>query len=133
MRPGEKLFEELFFTGADVAPTDHPKILRARDAEATEHNPVDIQALIEAARENRSAGKIRRLILRLVPEYAGTQDTGEFAIGADDAAASQQWAEAIATPKSSPISAAATALLHEPVTVEEGPERPKLTGRTRSA
>jgi FlaA1/EpsC-like NDP-sugar epimerase len=132
-RPGEKLFEELFFTGADVTPTNHPKILRARDAEATEHNPVDIQALIEAARENRSAGKIRKLILRLVPEYAGTVETGEFAIGVDDAAASQQWAEVIATPKSSPISAAASAILHEPVALEGGPERPELTSRSRSA
>jgi FlaA1/EpsC-like NDP-sugar epimerase len=130
-RPGEKLFEELFFTGADVTPTNHPKILRARDAEATEHNPADIQALIEAARENKSAGKIRRLILRLVPEYAGTQDTGEFSIGADDAAASQQWAEVIATPKSSPISA--TALLDEPVVLDDDPDRPELTSRTRSA
>ena len=79
-RPGEKLYEELFFTGADVTPTRHPKILRARDAEASEHNPKDIEALILAARENRSAGTIRRLILQLVPEYAGVTDTGEFSL-----------------------------------------------------
>jgi FlaA1/EpsC-like NDP-sugar epimerase len=82
-RPGEKLFEELFFAGADVTPTLHRKILRARDAEASAHNPKDIEALIHAARENRSAGTIRRLILKLVPEYAGVLDTGEFAIGID--------------------------------------------------
>jgi FlaA1/EpsC-like NDP-sugar epimerase len=79
-RPGEKLYEELFFTGADVSPTIHPKILRARDAEASEHSDSDIAALIQAARENRSAGRIRRLILKLVPEYAGVLDTGEFGI-----------------------------------------------------
>ncbi len=82
-RPGEKLFEELFFEGANVAPTIHPKILRARDAEAMELNLADIEALIQAACENRSGGKIRRLILKLVPEYAGVMDTGEFAIGGD--------------------------------------------------
>ena len=80
-RPGEKLFEELFFDGADVTPTIHPKILRARDAEAMSHSDSDIQELIAAARENRSAATIRRLILKLVPEYAGVLDTGEFAIG----------------------------------------------------
>jgi FlaA1/EpsC-like NDP-sugar epimerase len=81
MRPGEKLSEELFFTGADVAPTVHPKILRARDAESSAHNVADIEALIQAARENRSAKTIRRLILKLVPEYTGAQDPGEFAVG----------------------------------------------------
>ncbi len=80
MRPGEKLYEELFFTGADVTPTIHPKILRARDAEAVEHNDADIELLIKAARENRSAATIRRLVLKVVPEYAGVLDTGEFSI-----------------------------------------------------
>jgi FlaA1/EpsC-like NDP-sugar epimerase len=82
-RPGEKLFEELFFKGAHVTPTIHPKILRAGDAEAAEYRLADIDTLIAAARENRSAGKIRRLILNLVPEYAGDLDTGEFSISGD--------------------------------------------------
>jgi FlaA1/EpsC-like NDP-sugar epimerase len=84
-RPGEKLYEELFFKGDGVTPTDHPKILRARDAEAAEQNLADIEALVQAARENRSAGKIRRLILKLVPEYTGDLDTGEFSIADDHA------------------------------------------------
>ena len=97
-RPGEKLFEELFFKGDDVTPTIHPKILRARDAEAEQHNDADVQALIEAARENRSASQIRRLILALVPEYAGTVDTGEFTMEAavrpeEDVAAAESEAE----------------------------------------
>lgn len=82
-RPGEKLFEELFFRGDGVAPTIHPKILCARDSEAAAHSTADIDALVQAARENRSAGNIRRLILKLVPEYTGDLDTGEFGI-ADD-------------------------------------------------
>jgi FlaA1/EpsC-like NDP-sugar epimerase len=85
MRPGEKLYEELFFTGADVTPTIHPKILRARDAEASHHSDADIEALIKASRENRSAATIRRLILKLVPEYAGVIDTGEFGLVTDGA------------------------------------------------
>jgi FlaA1/EpsC-like NDP-sugar epimerase len=75
MRPGEKLYEELFFTGVDVAPTVHPKVLRARDAEPFMPQTEDIDALIRAARENRDDGTIRRLILKLVPEYAGELDS----------------------------------------------------------
>jgi FlaA1/EpsC-like NDP-sugar epimerase len=74
MRPGEKLYEELFFESCDVTPTAHPKVLRARDAEATTHRPEDIDALIRAARENRDDATIRRLILKLVPEYSGVGD-----------------------------------------------------------
>jgi FlaA1/EpsC-like NDP-sugar epimerase len=85
-RPGEKLFEELFFKGDDVTPTIHPKILRARDAEAEHHSSADIAALIQAARDNRPAREIRRLILKLVPEYAGVIDTGEFGIMGETAA-----------------------------------------------
>jgi FlaA1/EpsC-like NDP-sugar epimerase len=77
-RPGEKLYEELFFKGAHMVPTDHPKILRARDSAASEHSRGDVEELIRASRENRSAGEIRRLIARLVPEYSGNLDTGEF-------------------------------------------------------
>jgi FlaA1/EpsC-like NDP-sugar epimerase len=79
-RPGEKLYEELFFKGDHATPTIHPKILRASDAEASRHNADDIVNLIRAARESRSAGEIRRLLVKLVPEYSGALDTGEFDI-----------------------------------------------------
>ena len=82
-RPGEKLYEELFFKGADVVPTTHPKILRARDAESAQDKPCDVAALIRAAHENRPASALRRLILDLVPEYSGTLDTGEFTVSDD--------------------------------------------------
>jgi FlaA1/EpsC-like NDP-sugar epimerase len=73
-RPGEKLYEELFFKGANVVPTEHPKILRARDAEAGEASAEAIEALIDAARENRPASHMRRLLAAVVPEYSGTTD-----------------------------------------------------------
>lgn len=73
-RPGEKLYEELFFKGAHVVPTDHPKILRARDAEASEASDEAIADLIDAARRNSSPGHIRRLLAAVVPEYSGTTD-----------------------------------------------------------
>jgi FlaA1/EpsC-like NDP-sugar epimerase len=83
IRPGEKLYEEMFFTGANITPTNHPKILRARDAEADDYNPADIEILIQAARDNAPASRLRRLILKLVPEYAGALDGGELAITSD--------------------------------------------------
>jgi FlaA1/EpsC-like NDP-sugar epimerase len=79
-RPGEKLFEELFFKGANVVPTDHPKILRARDAEITAGAVETIDALIDAARSNRTPNQIRRLLRELVPEYAGGPEAGELTL-----------------------------------------------------
>ena len=86
VRPGEKLYEELFFQGAHVSPTIHPKILRARDAEADGHDAGDIEGLIAAARANMSSGELRRLIVKLVPEYSGRLDTGEYPRVLGDAA-----------------------------------------------
>jgi hypothetical protein len=78
MRPGEKLYEELFFTEASVSPTVHPKVLRARDAESSRHRPEDIDALIRAAQENRDDLTIRRMIRTLVPEFVGDASTGDL-------------------------------------------------------
>jgi len=74
-RPGEKLYEELFF-GADVAlPTSHAKILRARDT----HFPAEMTRLVEqladAAWRRESVGTLRSLIHELVPEYAAPERT----------------------------------------------------------
>ena len=80
VRPGEKLYKELSSRGAHVEPTIHPKILRARDVESDGHEASDIKGLIAAARDNRSAGEIRRLIVQLVPEYSGLFDTGGAAL-----------------------------------------------------
>jgi FlaA1/EpsC-like NDP-sugar epimerase len=83
-RPGEKLYEELFFQGDGVTPTTHPKILRARDAESAFERTVDIDALIDAARANVAESTLRRLILKVVPEYSGavtTADAEECASG----------------------------------------------------
>jgi FlaA1/EpsC-like NDP-sugar epimerase len=73
-RPGEKLYEELFFMGAHVVPTDHPKILRSRDAEAEHHTVTSIEALIRAASENRPDDEIRQILGELVPEFSGQME-----------------------------------------------------------
>ncbi|HEX4684480.1 MAG TPA: nucleoside-diphosphate sugar epimerase/dehydratase [Gemmatimonadaceae bacterium] len=73
VRPGEKLYEELFFGPEDAAPTSHPKILRARDHNAAEGLDDAIDELIEAARRRIPETELRRMIKGLVPEYQPPQ------------------------------------------------------------
>jgi FlaA1/EpsC-like NDP-sugar epimerase len=129
-RPGEKLFEELFFKGADVTPTIHPKILRARDAEASRHDTVDIQALIDAARNNGSDGKIRRLLLQLVPEYAGDLDTGEFSIDGEANLVHSASSSPFVGNGTPPTPQRAAQRPHGLDALEDDRERPALTGRS---
>ncbi|MEO8623758.1 MAG: polysaccharide biosynthesis protein, partial [bacterium] len=79
-RPGEKLYEELFFSDSVASPTAHPKILRARDSSFPADGHVMIEKLIQAATKNQPSRELRRLIAQLVPEYAGIIETGEFAL-----------------------------------------------------
>ena len=69
MRPGEKLYEELFFGPDDAAPTGHPKILQARDGNPSIEIERQVNDLIAAALRRDSADELRRRIRRIVPEY----------------------------------------------------------------
>jgi FlaA1/EpsC-like NDP-sugar epimerase len=68
-RPGEKLYEELFFDAEHATPTDHPKVLRAKNALL----PIGVQTvvndLIGAAREGWPDDDLRALLRRLVRDY----------------------------------------------------------------
>ncbi|GJG88452.1 polysaccharide biosynthesis protein CapD [Gemmatimonadetes bacterium T265] len=74
MRPGEKLYEELFFDDENALPTEHPKVLRARNAEFDAAARRAVPGLIALAARNASADEIRHVIKRLVPEYTGVAD-----------------------------------------------------------
>lgn len=69
-RPGEKLYEELFFGPHDATPTSHPKILRAHDGNPSVEVDAHVDALIEAARRRAPEVELRRMIRYLVPEYS---------------------------------------------------------------
>ncbi len=70
VRPGEKLYEEMFFTAENVLPTDHPKVLRARNGLLAEGTTKKMESLIRAADAGRSsADEIRRLLQVLVPDF----------------------------------------------------------------
>jgi FlaA1/EpsC-like NDP-sugar epimerase len=78
MRPGEKLYEELFFSSANATATSHPKILRARES-TTVLPTAAIDVLIAAAAGNLPQREIRRLLRAVVPEYSGgIRDTDEL-------------------------------------------------------
>jgi len=70
MRPGEKLYEELFFGPEDATPTSHPKILQARDGHSSATTDGYVSLLIEAARRRAPESELRRMIHQLVPEYS---------------------------------------------------------------
>jgi len=69
VRPGEKLYEEMFFTAENVLPTDHPKVLRARNGLLAEGTMKRIDAFMRAAQEGRSADEIRKMLQTLVPDF----------------------------------------------------------------
>jgi FlaA1/EpsC-like NDP-sugar epimerase len=68
LRPGEKLFEELYFDDENRLPTPHPKVFCAmhRPAELAE-----IEGVLEELREvlDDPADEVRRRLRKLVPEY----------------------------------------------------------------
>ena len=78
-RPGEKLYEELFFSSEHAAPTEHPKVLRAHNAKLSEGVTTLVDELITAAQEGWSDDELRALLAQLVPDFdpsnAGTPVT----------------------------------------------------------
>ncbi len=81
LRPGEKLYEELYSAAEEVIPTDRPKIKRIRG------KPMEWPALARQLEELRAslsidgAAPIRAKLREIVPEYdtqsGGPHDTAE--------------------------------------------------------
>ena len=69
MRPGEKLYEEMFFSAENVLTTDHPKVLRARNGILPEGVMRRIQVLVEAAESEHMDDDLRQLLRSLVPDF----------------------------------------------------------------
>ena len=68
-RPGEKLYEELFFDSESAVPTDHPKVLRAKNGALPVGMSAVVDVLVEGARNGRADDEIRELLVRLVPNF----------------------------------------------------------------
>ena len=69
MRPGEKLYEEMFFSAENVLTTDHPKVLRARNGILPEGVMRRIEALVAAAEAEHPDEELRELLRSLVPDF----------------------------------------------------------------
>jgi FlaA1/EpsC-like NDP-sugar epimerase len=69
-RPGEKLFEELFFGAENAYPTDHPKVLRAKNGVLRLGLSTVIDQLIEGAQLSWPDDELRTVLGRLVPDFA---------------------------------------------------------------
>lgn len=70
IRPGEKLNEELFFSDESAEATAHSKVLRARNGKPTPVEIGAIEELIAAAKAGAEDLVVRRLLTRVVPEFA---------------------------------------------------------------
>jgi FlaA1/EpsC-like NDP-sugar epimerase len=70
LRPGEKLFEELFIPGEEYARTDHEKVLIACNASQMVPNGIDeiIEELVEASKRDNEY-VIRKTLNRILPEF----------------------------------------------------------------
>ena len=69
-RPGEKLYEELFFDSESAIPTDHPKVLRAKNGVLPLGLAAAIEQLVEVSQKGRPDDEIRELLGRLVPNFS---------------------------------------------------------------
>ena len=69
MRPGEKLYEEMFFSAENVIPTDHPKVLRARNGVLPDGIMQRVDGLVRAAETEQSDEELRQLLRNLVPDF----------------------------------------------------------------
>jgi FlaA1/EpsC-like NDP-sugar epimerase len=69
MRPGEKLYEEMFFSAENVLATDHPKVLRARNGILPEGIMRRIEALVSAAEAEHPDDELKQLLRNLLPDF----------------------------------------------------------------
>jgi FlaA1/EpsC-like NDP-sugar epimerase len=68
IRPGEKLYEEMFFHEEHALPTNHPKLLRAKKAGIPEGLMKRIERLVIAA-DTAEEGELREMLITLVPDF----------------------------------------------------------------
>ena len=74
-RQGEKLYEELFFGSENAIPTDHPKVLRARNGALPVGLANAVELLVDGAQNGRPEEELRAQLMRLVPEFRAAAGT----------------------------------------------------------
>jgi FlaA1/EpsC-like NDP-sugar epimerase len=69
LRPGEKLFEELFHASEQLVETAHEKLFKARFREMDWEQLMGMMRLLEQACSSNQVDELRFLLKNLVPEY----------------------------------------------------------------
>jgi FlaA1/EpsC-like NDP-sugar epimerase len=69
IRPGEKLYEEMFFSHEVAESTEHPKILRAKSGLEQYCSDEAIDELVQMATTGADPKMLRTLLRRLVPDF----------------------------------------------------------------
>lgn len=69
LRPGEKLYEELFYGSESLMQTEHAKLFKAQHLETNWENFIMKLNLLKDACQNHQHQIIRELLITLVPEY----------------------------------------------------------------
>jgi FlaA1/EpsC-like NDP-sugar epimerase len=95
IRPGEKLYEEMFFGHEVAVTTEHPKILRARNGLEAYCSDAVIDELILAATAGASDDALRSQLRRIVPDFATPETAGEAINSATTAKSERKHAKAI--------------------------------------
>jgi FlaA1/EpsC-like NDP-sugar epimerase len=70
IRPGEKLYEEMFFSHEVAEDTIHPKILRAKSGVEQYCSDEAIEQIVELTRNGADEKTLRTMLRRLVPDFA---------------------------------------------------------------
>jgi FlaA1/EpsC-like NDP-sugar epimerase len=79
-RPGEKLYEELFFNAESAIATDHPKVLRAKNGSLPVGLNTIVDMLVDEARKGRPDDEMRELLCRMVPDFRAAAMQAEEAV-----------------------------------------------------
>ena len=82
-RPGEKLYEELFFHSENAIPTDHPKVLRAKNGALPIGLNEAIDHLIEQAQHGGPDQELAESLVRLVPDFRPARSSRSLEVEAD--------------------------------------------------
>ncbi|MCR9191532.1 MAG: polysaccharide biosynthesis protein [Gammaproteobacteria bacterium] len=69
LRPGEKLFEELFHASEQLVPTEHEKLFKAKFREINWEELTESMTMIHTACQNNQTQHLTLLLKKLVPEF----------------------------------------------------------------
>jgi FlaA1/EpsC-like NDP-sugar epimerase len=73
LRPGEKLYEELFYESEKLVTTTHPKIMQAIYYQMDTHKLKQLFENLELACRNNQEDTIQKLLLEITPEYRSSK------------------------------------------------------------